>query len=389
MKTSYMTYPLTSAPAAQQRGISLVDLLASLLISSIIMAGVVQVYSSQAGTSRLQENLSELQESGRFALQIIARDIRSSAYAGCTAPKNLQDGDFNNTLDDGSVGDMIDPISGVVGWEYDGTAYGEGVTVLSDTEATQDATAGAWLTSVDDPLPLDTVIMSVPYSDVLRVWGNVDDPAKADDVRDTSGAGGNSITVTMVDTPDLEAGNFIFLSDCNNTVVAQICSVNGNDLVLGENGNGSCDVGNDISQGFTQLDTDSTYVFNAQPITYWVGKLDDNPNNPPALFRDRGNGPEELVPGVQSMQVLYGEDVNNDNGHSIDRYVTAEDVEAWANVKAVRILLLSATREDNILRHIKDFEFNGVDITPADKRARRVFTSTISMRNRMTGAIDR
>jgi len=46
------------------------------------MAGVIQIFLSAKQAYRLQENLSRLQENGRFAMDFITKDVRMAGYAG-------------------------------------------------------------------------------------------------------------------------------------------------------------------------------------------------------------------------------------------------------------------------------------------------------------------
>jgi len=49
------------------------------------MAGVIQIFLSAKQAYRLQENLSRLQENGRFAMDFITKDVRMAGYAGCSS----------------------------------------------------------------------------------------------------------------------------------------------------------------------------------------------------------------------------------------------------------------------------------------------------------------
>jgi type IV pilus assembly protein PilW len=70
-----------------QAGLFLIELLIATLIGAFLLGGVLQVFISSKQTYRMQENLSRLQENGRFALQMISRDARAAGYRQCyTAP---------------------------------------------------------------------------------------------------------------------------------------------------------------------------------------------------------------------------------------------------------------------------------------------------------------
>ncbi|MEI6707183.1 MAG: PilW family protein [Methylococcales bacterium] len=65
---------------SSQRGFTLIELMIAMLIGVFLMAGVIQIFLSAKQAYRLQENLSRLQENGRFAMDIITKDIRMAGY---------------------------------------------------------------------------------------------------------------------------------------------------------------------------------------------------------------------------------------------------------------------------------------------------------------------
>jgi type IV pilus assembly protein PilW len=93
-------------------------------------------------------------------------------------------------------------------------------------------------------------------------------------------------------------------------------------------------------------------------------------------------GPIELVPNVENMQVLLGEDTNAD--FAADRYVTTAGVANLDNVVSVRIALLLTTNDfiatalDTNTYAILDATYDPVD----DRRVRRVYSTTVTLRNR-------
>jgi type IV pilus assembly protein PilW len=95
----------------------------------------------------------------------------------------------------------------------------------------------------------------------------------------------------------------------------------------------------------------------------------------------------EIVPDVANMQILYGEDVNGDL--VADRYVAPETTgAATANVVSVRIALLFETPTDSSKTIASSQTYDmlsdgSVVMGPyADRRIRRLVTTTINLRNR-------
>ena len=112
--------------------------------------------------------------------------------------------------------------------------------------------------------------------------------------------------------------------------------------------------------------------------------------NGPALFMKEGKAtPLELVEGVESMQILYGMDVDGDN--IPDRYIPADKVSDFPKVSAVRITLLLRSVKNLAWRtqQSKPYLLGGMTTATAttvnganDKRLRRTMSMTIKLRNR-------
>ncbi len=81
----------------QQRGMSLVELMVALVISTILVLGVTDLFGNSFFSSRSNNELARMQESGRVALEIIGADARRAGYQGCIAA------DQAFTLEDGST----------------------------------------------------------------------------------------------------------------------------------------------------------------------------------------------------------------------------------------------------------------------------------------------
>jgi len=78
MKTLIRAYPQRS------RGVSLIELMVSLVIGSLLILGAVTVYMQSRNTYRTNEASSRLQETARFAMDVIEPDVRMAGYWGMT-----------------------------------------------------------------------------------------------------------------------------------------------------------------------------------------------------------------------------------------------------------------------------------------------------------------
>jgi type IV pilus assembly protein PilW len=68
-----------------QKGLTLIEILISLLLGAFLIGGVLQIFISSRQTYRVQETLSRLQENGRFAMDFIGRDVRMAGYRACVS----------------------------------------------------------------------------------------------------------------------------------------------------------------------------------------------------------------------------------------------------------------------------------------------------------------
>lgn len=104
---------------------------------------------------------------------------------------------------------------------------------------------------------------------------------------------------------------------------------------------------------------------------------------------------QNLIEGVENMQILYGVDTDitavKPNGDGIANYYVPGSPANfpagadWARVVSVRVSLLLRTIEDNIASTQLSYTYNGGTTLATDRRIRRVFSSTIALRNRIRG----
>ncbi|MCW8885235.1 MAG: prepilin-type N-terminal cleavage/methylation domain-containing protein, partial [Motiliproteus sp.] len=60
----------------RQRGLSLVELMIALVVSSMLMLGVFQIFLGSSNTDRVARSYARIQENGRLAMDILTRNIR-------------------------------------------------------------------------------------------------------------------------------------------------------------------------------------------------------------------------------------------------------------------------------------------------------------------------
>lgn len=66
-----------------QQGFSLIELMIAILISTILLLGVLELFGNTFRTDRTHTELARVQENGRVAMELIAREVRRAGYQGC------------------------------------------------------------------------------------------------------------------------------------------------------------------------------------------------------------------------------------------------------------------------------------------------------------------
>ena len=67
----------------RQYGLTLVELMVAILLSMLLAAGIIQIYLGNKQTYTFQEAMSRNQENGRYAIEILSRDLRMAGFTGC------------------------------------------------------------------------------------------------------------------------------------------------------------------------------------------------------------------------------------------------------------------------------------------------------------------
>ena len=75
----------TSQKLSRQSGVTLVELMIAMLIGAFLVGGILQVFAGARQTYRVHDATSRMQEGGRMALEVLARDIRMADFWGCAS----------------------------------------------------------------------------------------------------------------------------------------------------------------------------------------------------------------------------------------------------------------------------------------------------------------
>ncbi len=350
MQSINKTTPLLANAAKsprRQTGMTLIEIMIALLIGAFLLGGVLQIFIGSKQTYRMQENLFRLQENARFAMYFLSKDIRRAGLQGCPSLRTVTP----NVIVEVPVVPSLTQTTFISG---------------------SDSIDGNWT------------------SGACGAGGNCIPGSDAISINYSENCGGN-LTTAMANS-----GSSVQISASNT------CNVNNNDALLISNCSSSdifrsTSAGNSINhQALSNAYGTDSELFVYHAYTYFI-RVSTSGDPGRSLWRldnttasGTGTNPIELIEGVEDMQILYGVDTEADasglNGDGTPNYyVVASDVAAsdWPKVISIRISLLVATLDDNVASQNLPYTFNGATMTPSDRKIRRVFNTTIALRNRL------
>lgn len=346
----------------RQHGLSMIELMVALVIGLILTAAIVQMFVGSRVTYSMQSELAKLQENARFAIEYISKDLRSAGYMGC---KQFTSGTVKNVLNDHETS----PYSGDEWMDF---------LVFTD---------GGDAADVDDLPPSDQI--NVKYLDTAAACMIDMDKTTAEYFHCS-----NEHTFTK--------GEILAASDCRHMAIFQMSNTNNNanSLPINHNTGGGAVPGNctkGLAPKSSCSDTNgveyddwksNTRIQRFLSYRYFVQNNDFNPPQP-ALYRSSlsttdtsiGMTGQELVEGVENMQILLGFDTNGDDNADCYSNIPANCNSSIDEAVSARVSLLMRSIEANITPDNQTYVFNGKTYTATDGRLRKVFTATVTLRN--------
>jgi type IV pilus assembly protein PilW len=359
-------------------GVTLIEMMISLTIGLIIIAGIGYIFLGSRQGFRSQDALARMQEGARTTFEIMDKDIRMAGFTGCP-PNSAASGDIN----------ILSSAS-----DWDKNLIGQPLIGYDSSDTSWSASGG-----------LNGVATNVLRGDALTVL-------RTDNSQEFIVLSHNTGTsqITLTANHDIIQGAVLIAAkaDCSRTAVFQ--KTNTCTITSGSCGNAIVQHGSSSAITTYALGSPAgtTYTFDAgsriyrlKAVTYYIRT---NTDGEPALYRQvlgattgsPSNSAEEMIEGVQDMQLLYGIDTNADR--AVDSYVTANTLTTsanWLTVLGIRVSLLMVSRQDEQgittvpqqysldMNGDGDVADTGETVTPTDQLLRKVFTTTIAVKNRL------
>lgn len=333
----------------KQSGLSLVELMIAVVLGLVLVAGVIELFVNNRQVYRVQDAKARMQENGRYAMALLGQHIRDAGYYGCASRRAGVE--TNNVLNN----------SNLFIWNF--------ATAVEGNEAADDNT---WTPTKETNIGADS------GTDILTIR-----KATGSSIKITKHPGGSppgSANIQVNTGNGLSNGDIIMATDCLTSAFFQITSNNpdtsgsiAHNTGAGTPGNATQVLGKNYAGGWVV------------PIVTLSFFIRTNDNNIPALYQRNAisGDTQELVEGIEDMQILYGEDTSGDG--VVTRYVSADSVGNWADVLSVKVSLLLRSIDDNLTANgSQSYKFNDDDVTASDQRLRSIYTKTFTLRNRIS-----
>ncbi|USI99970.1 PilW family protein [Xanthomonas prunicola] len=375
-------------------GISLIEMMIAMVIGLVLMLGVIQVFSASRTASMLAEGSARAQENGRFAMDFLQRDIRMAGHFGCVNDQaHFVRGEGDPVVTTGAAsgsGHPLDFSISVQGYEAPNTTP-PGTLKLGDNWAVP-ANLPASITKLNPRGGSDIL--------VLRFLAPEGVPVTTLTTGSNSVVGFNASAGLRLTEGGQAAPNLFGVADCAHATVFKGTYANGQVTATGTN-----------LSNYSTRPSGQAMLYRAESLVYYVGT--STTSGEPALMRARSNGvddygtPEELVEGIENMQLLFGLDqtVNMSNTSppvgNISTQAIASDVSTavdataagqWRRVGQVQVGILArspapstAERPATALSYPSALGVSFAPPTQTDGRYRMTYESTIALRNRLFG----
>jgi type IV pilus assembly protein PilW len=337
------------SPPNHQGGLTLMELLVAMTLGLFLLAGVIVAYLSSSQSYRVNETSSHLQEGARFALFKLGSNLRMAGHTGCF---------------------KVTSSSAVNNLATSAPSY-SAATVLVGADAIAASKYTSAVAGTDD-ITVRKASASAVNLKTLMATGVPLVPSK-------------TVAITLFSNPyNFAANDLLFVADCERADLFCASTASATSIAHGT----ACNSSDTFSKAYGP---DAQVMAYEESVFY----IRTNADEEPALYWDNRSGgastTEELATGVEDMQICYGEDTNSNT--EVDVYRPAGSVVNWANVVSVRVSLLMRTTKDAVAASPQAYAIDkncdgdtldaGEATTPTDLRLRRVFTSTIGLRNRL------
>ncbi|MDO6445833.1 PilW family protein [Colwellia sp. 1_MG-2023] len=310
------------------KGFSLIELFISLAVGLGLLAGVLSVFVSMKTTTKETSTYGELQENGRFALNVLSDDLLRQDfwgdYVGTFDLANLNGvalGAPGNDCQGGGINNTTFP-----------AANGHFRTLWGETAASGDP-LGCFATSAQ----------AKTGSDILQL---------------------KRVISTPVLPADISADNYYLITNIND--------------------------GELFDGGAAVPTVDNSQIWEYQHHVYYVTEQVQGTISVPVLMKGRLTNSMSFSPiidGIEMIRFMYGVDTTDDG--IVNAFISADNMteDLWnnatnSNILAVKIFVLArSVLPDNKYTNNNTYQLGDLSFTPNDNFRRLLFSSTVTLFN--------
>lgn len=370
-----------------QRGLSLIELLISMTLGLILLAGMIAVFYGNQRSTELNTAMANIQENARFALNTLSEDIRMAGFQGCLDSRR---GLMVVKSDDAPI-----PLDGL---KPDGSPnHNSNLSAATGSVVQPD---GQWFPAIPGNFTPPDTNPAIPGTHVLAVQYGSSDRSLLNGAINVGGIPSLSGPVITQRNLNLQVDDLALIGNCESVDLFTVTSVglNGLGQSLGHAAPQNVD-GNFTTRYGIPRNIAQTHVMRFNSNVYYVGDtglVNESGDQIRGLYlqtfpyNDPDNPPAEVVQGVENMRIAYG--LRNDDTL---RYVTADDPNFNPDeVESIQIGLIMSSW-DRIAEQddTNTYVIAGQSILPSsnsvnalthpqDGRYRLVFNTTVKVRNR-------
>lgn len=208
-----------------QYGVTLIELMIAVIISLMITAAIVYLFSTMVGSYHVQGNIIKLQEDARFMTDAITKELRMSDYGGCRGIGSIDSSGEDAIkqkflLDNSLAWDNSSKLKTIRGYKCSGDnsdtcGYKNNTTALSSIDSDQ---------KFETKQGMDSIIirrMSEKTSSVIAFQKIT--PSIGDKTYKITTNGKFNTTGNI---SDFSNGDIIIISDCDKLAIGKINTVN-------------------------------------------------------------------------------------------------------------------------------------------------------------------
>lgn len=318
----------------KNRGFTLIELLVSIGISIFLIGAITKVMLQSKENIRTQDNVEKIQNDAKFALDLLTQDTRMAGFRGCIS------NNFSNFKNATTSNNYQSQITAIQGYEGKITGFSPSLdTAINNL----------------NPIPnkeFDVITIRVPSTNPIIL---INDLASFTD------------KMKLSDTTNLTVGKYAIISNCTASTLFKINSIVGNA------------VSSDNSAGIGYLFPVGSQLYTYDTITYYVGAIEGKNY----LYRQiNSNSPEQISDNIDKFKIIYG--VDTDNDLNANKYIYGSLISPTDNIVSIRVGLVIKSNDNGTIGSSKSqysYNFNGVKITPNDSKVRKIYYTTINLRN--------